>query len=133
MKTWQRPAAVGQEFAANDYVSACTLQIMCSCELPNGADSVRVPKGNTVDFDGNGKIESINEGFQPCGKMHKANIDTEFFYYEFSDGWTPSGTTVTFDTPVKLAYWRERDDSGNTVNVHITSPENIVNAEANKS
>jgi len=106
---------------------------MCACTLPKGADSVRVPRGNTVDFDGDGVIEGVNDGYMPCGKVHNAKTDTEFFYYDFSGGWTPTCTTVDFDAPVTLAYWREVDDSGNVANVHITDPANIDNAEANKS
>lgn len=133
MKTWTIPVAAAQQFAVNDYVSACTLTIMCDCTLPNGADSVRVLSGNTVDFDGDGKIEGVNDGFMPCGVVHNANTDTEFFYYEFAGGWTPSNATVTFDTPVKLAWWREVDEAGNVVDVHITDPANVTNAESNKS
>ena len=133
MKIWEKPIAGTQLFAANDSVSACTIQIMCSCILPNGADSVRVPQGNTVDFDGDGEIEGVNDGFMPCGDVHNADIDTEFFYYEFAGGWTPNNATVTFGAPVKLAYWGEKDESGKVVNVHITDPANVTNAESNKS
>lgn len=134
IKRWHKPAAVGQAFAANDYVSACSLQILCKTEtLPNGADSVRVLKGNTVDFDGDGVIEGVNDGFMACNKEHNASTDTEFFYYDFGGGWTPSNATVTFDPPVRLAWWREMDEDGNVVDVHITDPANITNAVANKS
>ena len=133
MKIWEKPIAGTQRFAANDYVSACTLQIMCACDLPNGADSVRVPQGNTVDFDNDGIIEGINDGFMPCGQTHDAKTDTEFFYYEFTGGWTPSNATVSFDAPVKLAYWREMDEAGNVIDVHITDPANVESAVSNKS
>jgi len=133
MKIWEKPIAGTQLFAANDYVSACTMNILCECTLPNGADSVRVPKGNTVDFDCDGVIEGVNDGFMPCNAVHNASTDTEFFYYEFGGGWTPTNATVTFDTPVRLAYWREIDEAGNVVDVHITDPANITNAESNRS
>ena len=133
MKTWKTPVAVAQHFAANDFVSACTMQILCACELPKGADSVRVFKENTVDFDNDGVIEGVNDGFMPCGEVHNASVDTEFFSYAFSGGWTPSNATVTFDTPVTLSCWREIDESGNVVDVHITDPANVTNAESNKS
>jgi len=133
IKRWQRPAAVGQAFAANDYVSACTLQIMCATTLPNGADSVRLLKDNTVDFDNDGTVEYLNKGFMACGTLHNPSTDTEFFYYEFKSGWTPSNTTTDFEEPVKLAWWREVDEKGNVVDVHITDPANITNAVANKS
>lgn len=133
MKTWMIPEATAQQFAANDYVSACTLQIMCDFTLPKGAAYAHVLSNNTVDFDGDGKIEGNTDGFEPCGKLHNAKTDTEFSYYEFTSGWTSNMNTVTFDAPVKLAYWREMDESGKVVNVHVTAPENILNAEANKS
>ena len=38
MKTWLRPAAVGQHFAANDYVSACSIEVSCDFK-PN--ESIR--------------------------------------------------------------------------------------------
>ena len=132
MKTWKAPAAVGQQFAANEYVSACTLQIMCACNLPSGADSVRVLQGNNVDFDGYGNIEGVNDGFMPCGTVHNAKTDTEFFYYDFSEGMTKD-EDVTFDAPVNLALWREIDELDSVVDVHITDPANVANAESNKS
>lgn len=133
MKTWTIPVANAQQFAANEYVSACTLQIMCNFTIPNGAVYAKVAQGNTVDFDGNGEIEGINHGFEPCDKVHNAATDTEFFYYEFTEGWNANMNTVRFDNPVTLAYWQERNEMGEVVNVHITSPDNITNAEANMS
>lgn len=133
MKIWKKPTAGTQLFAANDSVSACTIQILCACTLPNGADSVRVLQGNTVDFDGDGVIEGVNDGFMPCNEIHNPTTDTEFFYYDFAGGWNSSNATVTFDAPVKLAWWREMDKNGNVVDVHITDPANVTNAESNKS
>ena len=128
MKTWQRPAAVGQEFAANDYVSACTKQISCDVKLPNEAVCVWLTSQNTVDFDGDGIIEGSNDGFQPCGKVHDVSADTKIGYYEFHKGWDKDDHTVTFTPPVKLAYWADSEGD-----VHITDPANVENAVANKS
>ena len=30
MKIWNKPEAIGQEFAANEYVSACTVTVDCN-------------------------------------------------------------------------------------------------------
>ena len=29
MKSWKKPEAIGQEFVANDYVSACAIEVSC--------------------------------------------------------------------------------------------------------
>ena len=43
MKTWTIPVATAQQFAANDYVSACTYEILCDLELPEGAKCLQIP------------------------------------------------------------------------------------------
>ena len=29
MKSWKKPEAIGQQFVANDYVSACSITVKC--------------------------------------------------------------------------------------------------------
>ena len=132
MRVWEKPIAGTHLFTANDYVSACSMKIMCNCTLPKDAIYVRVPEGNTVDFNNDGTIEGRNTLFRACWKDHDANTDTEFFYYDFTEGMT-NLEDVVFDAPVTLAMWREIDASGNVVDVHITDPANVSNAESNKS
>ena len=136
MKTWKQPLAVGREFAANDYVSACQYLIKCDIgNLPNGASEIYVPNGSTTDFKGTGDPhDSWGIYGSPCGKVHNVSRDTQFYVSEFKYGWNDElEKDVTFDSTVQVAWWRELDESGNVKNIHWTSPENIANPESNKS
>ena len=134
MKYWKKPEAISQEFVANEYVSACSYQIMCDVDIPDGAAVLYVPNGSNVDFDGSGDYHD-DWGIcgSPCGTVHNVDRDTEFFYHTFKYGLSHDDHTVTFSTPVEVAWWRELDASGNVVDLHWTSPANVANPESNKS
>ena len=64
MKTWTMPVATAQQFAANDYVSACTYEILCDLELPEGAKCLQIP--GPFDYNQDGIIDDgANNYYSP--------------------------------------------------------------------
>lgn len=94
MKTWQKPLAAAQTFAANDYVSAC---YYIKCLSPNGNAAYSI---FASDSNGNGIYEpDIDATFwdpktvgmnstQGCGGTHLARIEGTI---------ANNGFAVTFD------------------------------------
>ena len=99
MKTWNRPTAVGQEFAANEYVSACVVTLDCSVvsdEL-NANFKLAVP-AEAPDYFRNGEYWACGEiavplaELQPCTFTHIADA-----YRDKPD--------TELKTPIEAYYW----------------------------
>ena len=135
MKSWRKPEAVGQEFAANEYISACSVGVLCDVTLPDGFVGLYVSRGQG-DFNGDGdSMDDWGLTGSPCGTIHNVARDTEFFTTTFSQGVTDWETldTAKFETPVEVVWWRELNEEGKVVDIHWTDPANINKAESNHS
>lgn len=134
MKTWTKPAALGMQFEANEYVSACTYEILCDLELPEGAKCLQIP--GPFDYNNDGIVDdSANNYYSPCGAKHSVAVSTEFYDYTFTIGSTKFNNQGLFklNEPIKAKFWVELNDKGQLVNAHFTSPENLENLTSNKS
>ena len=135
MKTWTIPVAVAQQFVANDYVSACTYEILCDLELPEGAKCLQIPA--PFDYNQDGIIDDgQNLYYSPCGAKHSVATNTEFYDYTFTIGSTKFNNQGLFrlDEPIVSKFWVELDSNGNLHDAHFTAPENLENLMAsNKS
>ena len=123
MKTWNRPAAIGQQFVANEYVSAC---YNVWCVTPNGNAKFTYLY---ADSNGNGTFEpgvdellfdatSIpkNEHFWGCGGQHEVIIQ--------GDLPTNNGFVAPLEDPYDVTpyfYW-----SGKVINVTDPSKPNMA-------
>ena len=135
MKTWTIPVATAQRFAANEYVSACTYEILCDLELPEGAKCLQIPA--PFDYNRDGIIDDgKNLYYSPCGAKHSVATNTEFYDYTFTIGSTKFNNQGLFrlDEPIVSKFWVELDSNGNLHDAHFTAPENLENLMAsNKS
>lgn len=134
MKTWTMPVAFAQKFAANEYVSACTYEILCDLELPEGAKCLQIP--GPFDYNQDGVVDDpANNYYSPCGAKHSVATSTEFYDYTFTIGSTKFNNQGLFplDEPIEAKFWVELNDAGQLVNAHFTTPENVLNAESNQS
>lgn len=125
MKTWSMPAAVAQNFAANEYISACTATIDCNVQLP-GEEYWKY----IIDF---GKVipTAIGDrqrlGYVPCGKVHDLENDGELMPVTIYSARLNDGTEVVLDEPVECYFWAEMDAEGVLQDGHMTmSREGIV-------
>ena len=126
MKNWMKPAAVGQEFAANDYVSACTITVSCDFRVD---ESIR--NGGLVIPESVGD-EFANGEYRPCNHEFVVGVDmlqpVTFTHHTGSySGNDP--LSKSYDA----YYWIQKNENGESEDFHATSvtPEQI--AEANKS
>ena len=80
MKTWNIPAAVTQQFAANDYVSAC-YNIKCKADNSTEWPGTCFTKA-VMDTNGNGVYDAETDeifyesgGFYCCGQYHTVKVN----------------------------------------------------------
>jgi len=128
MKNWQRPAAVGQKFAANDYVSACTVTVECDfwpSDAPACENSGPHRTGLDIPWSTTGKI------YNPCGDdlAHEVNVN-DLKEVTFTTGYKSTlYPDTTFNiTPATAYYWYDEDGD-----FHATSITADQLAAANKS
>lgn len=123
MKTWKKPEAIGQDFAANDYISAC---YRVKCTTPNGNKKYTYLYEDTNK---NGTFEAgvdqllfdatsipNNEHFWGCGGYHDVIIQ--------GDLPTNNGFVAPLEDPydvVPYFYW-----SGKVINVTDPTKPNMA-------
>jgi len=128
MKTWTTPAAVAQEFAANDYVSACTATIDCNIPIADGFYCYRQDYGKTVIV-ANGVGERTFGYYTPCEATHDVSAHGELITTTMTHGYiyNPDGsvnkTPVELENPITCYVWFEHNDAGEVENVHATLTE----------
>lgn len=127
MKNWKIPAAVIQQFAANEYVSACTATIDCNVPIQDPASFYCYVQeyGKTVQVEGVGP--RTYGYYTPCGETHDVGIHGELVEYTFTKGigYGANGKPVAnpwVDLPeaVNCFVWFEHNDNGEVVDVHCT-------------
>jgi len=122
MKNWQRPAAVGQKFAANDYVSACSIKVSCdfvSSEFIRNGGLV-IPDSVEDDFAGG--------EYRPCKHEFVVGVD-ELKEVTFTHHTGSYSGNDPLTTPQTAYYWIEGDNE----DFHATSvsPEVVKDALEN--
>ena len=104
MKSWRKPEAVGQEFAANEYVSACTVTVNCSVDSSELYANfwLAVPNDAPEQFHGGEYDQCGAELTVPVGELNSCT------FTHIADGYT-IGDTVVPDTalknPIDAYYW----------------------------
>ena len=113
MKSWRKPEAVGQEFAANEYVSACTVTVSCDF-WPEGHPTTR----DRQDIHLNIPQDVYHYRYYiPCGASYEAtqvNVN-ELKPVLFTTDWD--------NVPVESGnayYWIEYKEDGST-DFHVSS------------
>ena len=122
MKNWNKPEAIGQEFAANEYVSACTLTVKCDY-WPKGLS------GRIKQLDVPDSIEGFADWYyEPC--------DTEYTYdVNVTELKKVTFTNEAYGEPVgpyTAYYWIQTKDDGSK-DFHVSSVTEADIAAANKS
>ena len=137
MKTWTIPAAIAQQFAANDTVSACTATINCDVPVGEGFYCYIQEYGKTVQVEGVGP--RTFGYYTPCGAEHEVSAHGELVGVTMTQGiacdanGNPVNTKQWIDIPepVSCYVWFEHNENGEVLNVHCTStPEGF---QSNKS
>lgn len=136
MKNWNIPAAYIQEFAANDYVSACTATIDCNVPVEAPFGYYIQEYGKTYECQGVGP--RTYGYYSPCGAKHDVGAHGELVKITMTQGLIPDANgeynrnlRVDLPEPVECYAWFVMNDEGVVQNVHTTlSPDGF---EANKS
>ena len=126
MKTWKKPEAIGQEFAANEYVSAC---LVITCDF----DEAQIPPyGYGLAIPDSALGAGVQNGvYFPCDHTYDVNVDTLVM----------SQFTHTTDGPYNIAlsqgydmfYWIDTKADG-SLDFHAAKVSTVQNAvESNKS
>ena len=128
MKTWSKPKAIGQEFAANEYISACTATIECDLPLDGWRRLI-------VEFDEpihthDGKTIS-KARYSPCGYKHDVDINGELRSITINKGINADGETVPLDEPIHCYFFTLFNEAGQLVDGHCTL--NADGFQSNKS
>ena len=99
MKTWKIPEAIGQEFAANEYVSACTVTADCCVDSTELYANFRlaVPAEAPAEFQG-GEYWGCNAPMTVPGSELKTCTFTHI-----ADGWGTDDTALK--NPIPAYYW----------------------------
>ena len=126
MKTWQRPAAVGQKFAANDYVSACSIKVTCDvhAKIPGYGYGVAIPDG--LGFDGG--------VYFPCDEEYVVTKD-QLTACTFTDTTMGPGENAPLYETADVYYWIGTNSKGQP-NFHATTSTTDLRAalaDSNKS
>lgn len=119
MKSWRKPEAVGQEFAANDYISAC---VTLKCDFRPGEQlrgaGLLIPES---EFEG--------YGYWPCN--HEFTIGEDQLDECLFTNKCEMPNDPPLENPVTAYYWIQSDDGHD---FHATSREALENAvRSNKS
>ena len=142
MKTWTNPMAVTQQFAANDYVSACTFTLTCDVPL-NGWTQYTIYMDQpypvcpelATNKDGS-TIYLTQTTYKPCAYPHTdMSTNGKFFPVTFTEG-LKDGRIQQLPEPIECWGWAqycEHDHDGipHIVNGHCTLSNVMENA--NKS
>lgn len=132
MKTWTNPMAVAQQFAANDYVSACTAMINCNVPVEEGFDSLIHEYGKTVEV-AFGVGERTYGYYTPCEEpYHSVSAQGELVETVMTEGiLAGSSKRAKLDEPITCFTWFVHNDEGLVTDVHATLTRDGF--EANKS
>ena len=117
MKTWTIPMAVGQQFAANDYVSACTATIQCDLELEEGFMDYYIYFGKTIPTIAGDLSQCV---YTPCGKEHDVSAHGELLNITITDGRLEGKKKVALEEPIDCYFWAEYDEEGVMLDGHCT-------------
>ena len=128
MKTWTSPVAAAQQFAANDYVSACTATIECDLPLDGWYRLI-------VEFDEpihthDGKTITKAK-YNPCGYKHEVDLDGELLNITINKAMNASGEVVLLDEPIKCYFFAQFAENGALRDGHCTLNEDGF--QSNKS
>lgn len=125
MKTWNIPAATAQQFAANDYVSACSAVIDCNVALVDGFGYYHHDYGKTIECVGAGP--RTHGYYSPCGEKHDVSIHGELVEHTFTQGYKPDengkyNTNIRIDLaePINCYVWYVYNEDGLLEDVHAT-------------
>ena len=130
MKTWTIPVATAQQFAANDYVSACTATI--ECDVPLNGYYRYILKFDEPFHTYDGKtITQMN--YNPCGYEHDVDINGELIPITITHGRETSSSSpaVELAEPINCYFFAEYTESGLLKNAHCTL--NADGFQSNKS
>ncbi len=126
MKTWNAPVAVGQRFAANEYVSACTATIKCDLDM-NGYLIYMIPYSDPVVIAHNG-AEYTELPYKACGEEHSVELGGELreitIYTAGRRDENNQRVYDTLETPITAYYWELYNEEGQLVDMHCTSNPN---------
>ena len=128
MKTWTIPAARAQQFAANDYVSACTATITCDLQLAEGFMDYYIYFGKTIPTIAGDLDRAV---YTPCGKVHDVSAHGELLTITITDGRLEGKKKVALEEPINCYYWAEYDENGVMTDGHCTL--NADGFQSNKS
>lgn len=116
MRTWVRPQAVVEVFAANDYVAACGDSgkvYKFVCDAPGG---IVTDMAYIVSDDG-----TVNTLYHPCGETHEASVSDDFINGRLI-------ANLGF-TQKRVIIWKGENGD----NCHVTSNLDIDSWEVTKS
>ena len=132
MKTWTIPVAAAQQFAANEYVSACTATINCDLELADGYLAYDIEFGKTLET-AIGPRTWVS--YKPCGKTHDVSSHGELLEITIHDGTAMVDGVKTKNHPLETAitcyFWAEYDEANVMQDGHCTL--NADGFQSNKS
>lgn len=118
MKTWNRPKAIGQEFAANEYVSACTATIECDLPIPNDWYKLRINFPKPIPTI-KGMLDTVV--YNPCGEKHDVDVHGELIPITITHGLEyKGGPDVALEEPIECYFFAVYDEDGVLVNAHCT-------------
>ena len=122
MKTWKRPEAVGQKFVANEYVSACTIELKCDY-WPAGLS------GWIKQLDVPDSIEGFGDWYyEPCNKEYTYSVNVNELK-------TVTFTHEAYGEPIgshTAYYWIATEEDGSK-DFHVSSVTADQIAAANMS
>lgn len=114
MKTWKKPEAVGQEFAANEYVSACTVTVRCDY-WPTGI-SGRYKQLIVPEDIRNSAGMSVDKYYEPCRTEYTYDVNvTALQKIVFTQ--TAEGDNIG----KHLAYYWIETEADGSKDFHVTS------------
>ena len=119
MKSWRKPEAVGQEFAANEYVSACNITVKCDFSTGESLHG-----GGLVVPDGIGDFSGGE--YRPCNHEFVVGVNElkECVFSHFTEG--PDNVPLSKSYPAY--YWIQED--GNDFHATSVSADQIAAANA---
>jgi hypothetical protein len=125
MKTWTIPVAAAQQFAANDYVSACTTTIKCDLDL-NGY--YRYFLEFEEPFYARPDKASYTMNYRPCGEVHEVDSHGELFEITITKARETSSTSplVELPEPIHCYFFAEYGEDGLFVDGHCTLSEDGI-------
>ena len=130
MKTWQRPAAVGQEFAANDYVSACSY-VTLNCSVTSSElfanFALAIPADAPEYFQGGEYRKCRAEVTVPVNELKECK------FTHIADAWGDKPDTE-LKNPIEAYYWIGTKANGDPdFHAFPASEVESVLADSNKS